>query len=85
MRRAAQIWNNEHLIENPIVIVNRPGGGMTAAMNYVLDRPSDENNLMALAEPVFSTPIVQGLESTYNQFTPLGVFVQTQLCKYGGC
>lgn len=79
MRRAAQIWNNEHLIENPIVIVNRPGGGMTTAMNYVLDRPGDENNLMALAEPVFSTPIVQGLEATYNKFTPLGVFVQTQL------
>lgn len=79
MRRAAQIWNEEGIIENPIVIVNRPGGGMTTAMNYVLGRPGDENNLMALAEPVFSTPIVQGTEPAYNKFTPLGVFVQTQL------
>ena len=79
MRRAAQIWNEEGIIENPIVVVNRPGGGMTAAMNHVLDMPGDENTLMALAEPVFSTPIVQGTELTYDQFTPLGVFVQTQL------
>lgn len=79
MRRAAKIWNDEKIIQNPIVIVNRPGGGMTTAMNFVLDRPGNENNLMALAEPVFSTPIVQGKEPAYNKFTPLGVFVQTQL------
>ncbi len=52
---------------------------MTTAMNYVLERPGDTNNLMALAEPVFSTPVVQGMEPAYNKFTPLGVFVQTQL------
>lgn len=79
MRRAASIWNDTGIIENPIVIVNREGGGMTAAMNYVLSRPGDENNLMALAEPVFSTPLVQGTDPLYDDFTPLGVFVQTQL------
>lgn len=84
MRRAAKIWNDEKIIENPVVIVNRPGGGMTTAMNYVLDRPGDSNNLMALAEPVFSTPIVQGMEPAYNKFTPLGVFVQTQLIVLTG-
>lgn len=83
MRRAAQIWNEEGIIENPIVVVNQPGGGMTAAMNTVLGKPGDENTLMALAEPVFSTPIVQGTDLTYNQFTPLGVFVQTQLIVVG--
>ena len=79
MRRAAQIWNEEKIIENPIVIQNRPGGAWTVGMNYVLDRPGDENIVLSLAEPVFSTPIVQGTEPVYNKFTPLGVFVQTQL------
>jgi len=83
MRRAGKIWNEEGIIENPIVIVNRPGGGMTAAMNYVLKRPGDENVLMSLAEPVFSTPIVQGTETTYDKFTPLSVFIQTQLIVVG--
>jgi putative tricarboxylic transport membrane protein len=79
MRRAGQIWNATGLIENPIVIVNRPGGGMTAAINHVVGLAGDENNLLALAEPVFSTPIVQGIEPAYTRLTPLGVFVQTQL------
>jgi len=79
MRRAAKIWNDQRLISNPIVIVNRAGGGMAPAMKHVLDRRGDENNVMALAEPVFSTPITQGTETTYDKFTPLGVFVQTQL------
>jgi putative tricarboxylic transport membrane protein len=79
MRRAAKIWNDQRLIENPIVIVNRAGGGMAPAMKHVLDRRGDENNVMALAEPVFSTPITQGTETAYDKFTPLGVFVQTQL------
>jgi putative tricarboxylic transport membrane protein len=83
MRRAAKIWNEQGIITNPIVIVNRVGGGMMTGMKYVLDRPGDANNLMALAEPVFSTPIVQGTELTYNRFTPLGVFVQTQLVILG--
>jgi len=79
MRRAAKIWNEQNLIANPIVIVNRAGGGMAPAMKHVLDRRGDANSIMALAEPVFSTPIVQGTETTYDKFTPLGVFVQTQL------
>jgi len=79
MRRAAQIWNEEKIIENPIVIQNRPGGAWTVGMNYLLERPGDENIVLSLAEPVFSTPIVQGTDPVYNKFTPLGVFVQTQL------
>jgi putative tricarboxylic transport membrane protein len=79
MRRAAAIWNETGLIENPIVVVNMPGGGMTTAMNHVLGQPGSENVLMALAEPVFSTPLVQGIDPLHSQFTPLAVFVQTQL------
>ena len=78
-RRAAQIWAEEKIIENPIVIQNRPGGAWTVGMNYVLERPGDENIILALAEPVFSTPIVQGTEPVYNKFTPIGVPIQTQL------
>lgn len=79
MRRAAAIWNETGIIENPIVVVNLPGGGMTTAMNHVLGREGSPNDLMALAEPVFSTPLVQGGDPMYPRFTPLGVFVQTQL------
>ncbi|MGQ7792005.1 Bug family tripartite tricarboxylate transporter substrate binding protein [Faunimonas sp. B44] len=79
MRRAAKIWNEEKIIEQPVVVVNRPGGAWMVGMNYVLERPGDENNVLAFAEPTISTPIAQGLEPVYDKLTTLGIFVQTQL------
>jgi putative tricarboxylic transport membrane protein len=79
MRQMAEILNSQGIVENPIVIVNRPGGAWSVGMNYVLERSGDPNTLMAFAEPVISTPIVQGVEPTYDDLTPLGMFVQTQL------
>lgn len=79
MRRAGQILNAKKIVENPIVVVNRPGGAWTVGMNYVLEKEGDENNVINMAEPIISTPIAQGQPTTYDRFTALGLFVQTQL------
>jgi putative tricarboxylic transport membrane protein len=79
MRQMAEILNTQGIVENPIVIVNRPGGAWSIGMNYVLERAGDANTLMAFAEPVISTPIVQGAEPSFDDLTALGIFVQTQL------
>lgn len=83
MRRAAQILNQEKIVEQPVVVVNRPGGAWTVGMNYVLERAGDENLLMVMAEPVISSPIAQGTATAYDKLTPLGIFVQTQLIVVG--
>jgi putative tricarboxylic transport membrane protein len=79
LRRAAQIWNETGMIANPIVIQSRVGGAWAVAIKFVMDRPGDENTVLSLAEPVISTPIVQGTEPVYDKLTPLGVFAQTEL------
>jgi putative tricarboxylic transport membrane protein len=79
MRRMAKIFADEKIIDIPMVIVNRPGGAWSVGMRWLLERPGDENTVLSLAEPVFSTPIVQGGPTAYDQFTPLAVFMQTQL------
>jgi putative tricarboxylic transport membrane protein len=79
MRRMGQIMNENKIVENPIVIVNRAGGAWTVGMNYVLDRAGDKNNVISLAEPIISTPIAQGQKTAYDRLKPLGIFVQTQL------
>lgn len=79
MRQLAEIMNSQGIVENPIVVVNRPGGAWSVGMNWVLERAGDANTLMAFAEPVISTPIVQGAEPSYDDLTPLGMFIQTQL------
>ena len=79
MRRAGQILNEKKIVETPIVVANRAGGAWTVGMNYVLEKSGDENNVISMAEPIISTPIAQGQATTYDKFTPLGIFVQTQL------
>ena len=79
MRTIAQIMNEEGIVENPIVVQNRSGAGHSNAYNYVLGIPGDENTLLMLASPVFTTPIVQGTPSVIDQITPIAGFIQSEL------
>jgi putative tricarboxylic transport membrane protein len=79
MRTIAKVMNDEGIVENPIVVQNRTGGGHSNAYNYVLGKPGDENTLLTLASPVFTTPIVQGTPSVIDQVTPIAGFIQSEL------
>jgi putative tricarboxylic transport membrane protein len=79
MRTVAQIMNEEGIVENPIVVQNRSGAGHSNAYNHVLALPGDENTLLTLASPVFTTPIVQGTPSVIDQITPIAGFIQSEL------
>lgn len=79
MRNAAKILNEEKIVENPLLIVNRTGGSWTVASNWVLNKKGDPNTLMTIAQPMITTPIVQGQKNTFEALTPLGVFVQGDL------
>ena len=79
MRRVAKILNDEKLVEQPIVIQNRTGGGWTVAGNYVMAHPGAENLLFAVVPTVFATPILQGLPNTYEKVTPLAMLARFDL------
>lgn len=79
MRTIAQIMNEEGIVENPIAIQNRSGAGHSNAYNHVLGLPGDENTLLTMASPVFTTPIVQGTPSVVDQVTPIAGFIQSEL------
>ena len=79
MRRVAKILGEEKLVEQPIVIQNRTGGSWMVAVNWVLSKKGGYDNLMGIAAPVFTTPIVQGLKNAYDQLVPIAVFVQGDL------
>lgn len=78
MRTMAKIMN-DGLVETPIVVQNRTGGGHSNAYNYVLGKKGEGNVLLTLASPVFTTPIVQGTPSVIDQVTPIAGFVQSEL------
>lgn len=79
MRTVAQIMNEEGIVTNPIVVQNRSGAGHSNAYNHVLGLPGNENTLLTLASPVFTTPIVQGTPSVIDQITPIAGFIQSEL------
>ena len=79
MRTVAQIMADEGIVQNPIVVQNRSGAGHSNAYNHVLALPGDENTLLTLASPVFTTPIVQGTPSVIDQITPIAGFIQSEL------
>ncbi|MCK0209715.1 tripartite tricarboxylate transporter substrate binding protein [Starkeya koreensis] len=80
MRRMAQVLQQTGIVkEPPIVVVNRTGGSWMVASNYVLGKAGDENTYLAIAQPMLTTPITQGLPNTFEKLTPLALFVQADL------
>lgn len=79
MRQTAKILNDEKIVEQPIVVVNRTGGSWTVANNWILGRKNDPNTVLGLAQPVITTPIVQGRDNVWDRATPLGIFIQGDL------
>lgn len=79
MRRVAKILGEEKLVEQPIVIQNRTGGSWMVAVNWVLGKKGGYDTLMGIAQPVLTTPIVQGMKNAYDQFVPIAMFVQGDL------
>lgn len=79
MRTIAKIMADEKLVDIPIVVQNRTGAGHANAFNYVIGKRGDENTLLTLASPVFTTPIVQGTPSVIDRITPIAGFIQSEL------
>ncbi|MEQ1955024.1 tripartite tricarboxylate transporter substrate binding protein [Mesorhizobium sp. CN2-181] len=80
MRRMSQVLQQTGLVtEPPIVVANRTGGSWMVASNWVLGKPGDENTYLAVAQPMLTTPITQGLPNTFEKLTPLSMFVQADL------
>lgn len=79
MRRVVKILSEEGIVENPLAVVNRPGGSWSIAVNYVKSKPGDENILLAHTQVMLTAPIAQGKGSAYREMTPIATFVQAEL------
>src|SRR5687768_1682751 len=76
MRNIVKIMTEEKIVTIPVVVQNRVGGSHSNAYNYVLGKKGDENLLLTLASPVFTTPIMQGTTSVISQVVPIAGFIQ---------
>ena len=79
MRLTAKILNETGIVEQPLVVQNRTGGSWMVAANWVLGKEGDENDLLALAGPIWATPIVQGVPTIFDKVTPIAMFVRGEV------
>lgn len=79
MRTVIKIMTEQKIVDIPVVMQNRTGGSHSNAYNYVLGKKGDENLLLTLASPVFTTPIMQGTPSVIGQTVPIAGFIQSEL------
>jgi putative tricarboxylic transport membrane protein len=79
MRNIVKIMTEQKIVTIPVVVQNRTGGSHSNAYNYVLSKKGDENLLLTLASPVFTTPIMQGTPSVIQQTVPIAGFIQSEL------
>jgi putative tricarboxylic transport membrane protein len=79
-RQVARVFNETGIVDLPFAVQNRTGGSWAVSANHVLGRAGDENLLYVVAQPVFITPVTQGITPPWHtQLTPIAMFVQGDL------
>jgi putative tricarboxylic transport membrane protein len=75
-RIIADIVQQEGLLSEPIVVVNKPGAGGGAMRGYLLEHRGDPHRFMASpVNTLLQLPLTENLPYTYKDFTPLANMV----------
>jgi putative tricarboxylic transport membrane protein len=70
-RIVQRVLSEKKLIPVSSVVVNRPGGQQTVAMNYLAQRPRDGHYIAVASTPLLSNHIIGASTQHYRDFTPL--------------
>ncbi|MBI3938724.1 MAG: tripartite tricarboxylate transporter substrate binding protein [Betaproteobacteria bacterium] len=70
-RLIQKILHDQRLVEAPVVIANKPGGGQTIAMSYLSQRPPDGYSVFIASVPLLTANIMGRSRLGYADFTVL--------------
>ena len=71
-RLMQKIWQDEKLLEVPVVIVNRGGGGQAVGYTYVHGNAADAHRLLLVSGPLLSNHITGRSKLNYTDFSLIG-------------
>lgn len=71
LRTMATILQEQGIIEVPLTVVNKPGGGSAVAMGYLNSRAGDGHYLMSVTSSHVTTPLSSNIGLDYTNFTPI--------------
>jgi putative tricarboxylic transport membrane protein len=72
VRLVADVITKEKLLPQPVVVVNKPGGGGAVGQQYVASRRGDPYVLLQASTNLVGVPIRTGLDLGVDKFQPLG-------------
>jgi putative tricarboxylic transport membrane protein len=70
-RTIARIMGDERMLPQPLVVVNKPGGGGAVGWSHVLRKRGDPHVLTTVSGSFWTTPLVGGAPFTPRDFTPV--------------
>jgi len=72
VRLVADVIVKEKLLPQPVVVVNKPGGGGAVGQQYVASRRGDPYVFLQASTNLVGVPIRTGLDLGVDKFVPLG-------------
>jgi putative tricarboxylic transport membrane protein len=69
-RKLQAIWRATGIVKNPVVVVNKPGGGHSTAANYLMGRPP--GSAIGITQgTLLTSQILKNHDFDYRQLTPI--------------
>jgi putative tricarboxylic transport membrane protein len=75
-RTIQRILNERRIVEAPIVVLNRPGGGGAIAYNYLNQHQRDAHFVAIVSKSLLTNHIMGRTPITYTHVTPLAVLFE---------
>jgi putative tricarboxylic transport membrane protein len=72
MRAIDRLWRDLNMVNVPISVINRPGGGHAIAANSIHQSRGDAHRIVLLSSTLVSNPIMGRMKARYPDFTVLG-------------
>lgn len=72
-RTIQKIAQGNKLVSVPLVVLNKPGGGQTIAMNYLDQKAGDAHLFIVSTMSVMTNHILGRAKTNYTDYTPLAV------------
>ncbi|OGA38536.1 MAG: hypothetical protein A3G24_12235 [Betaproteobacteria bacterium RIFCSPLOWO2_12_FULL_62_13] len=72
-RLLQRVLQARKLVEQPVTVVNKPGGGGAVGLVYIAQHPGDGHFMQIVAQSLLSNHITGRSKMTYTDFTPLAI------------
>ena len=79
-RLVQRVLQERKLVEPPVTVVNKPGGGGAVGLAYLAQYRGDAHHMMIVAQPLLSNQIAGRSKLSYADFTPLAVLGVEYVC-----